>query len=251
MTRKLTLRARVALWAATLALRLRERNRRHVQALDAKRQLAAAEAAYKAAPIADDAVARKLDKATLHYRECLRRLHETRAAVEAAKVTHTKLAVKLAHRRKPLRVRALEVAESLVGVMEHGGNNVGPKVTEIIRANGGAGPEPWCGDFVAYCYRQAGSKMVTRSWAAVRLLGWLTGMRVVTKPVPGAIIIYNFGTGADHTGLFRKWYGSTLDTIEGNTGASGAVSDSATGGDGVYEKRRSTSLVTRYVVPTR
>ena len=65
--------------------------------------------------------------------------------------------------------------------MERGGNNQGERVMELIRANGGTGPEPWCGDFVAWCYRTAGSRAVTRSWAAVRLLGTLGGMRVLPK----------------------------------------------------------------------
>src|SRR6185369_1332451 len=79
---------------------------------------------------------------------------------------------------KHLGERAYRVAAGLVGVMEVGGNNAGAKVTEIVRANGGTGPEPWCGDFVAYCYRLSGSKAVTRNWAAVRLLrgaGGVTG----------------------------------------------------------------------------
>jgi len=43
----------------------------------------------------------------------------------------------------------------------------------------------------------------------------------------------------------------TITTIEGNTGRTGAVSDSATGGDGVYVKVRSKSSVTDYLRVTR
>jgi hypothetical protein len=152
--------------------------------------------------------------------------------------------------QRPMRERALDEAESLVGVMEAGGNNMGAKVLEIIRANGGAGPEPWCGDFVAWCYRKAGSKAVQRGWAAVRLLGFLTGMRIVSAADarPGDIVCFSF----DHTGLLRrKTRAVQIETVEGTTGRSGAVSDSRTGGDGVYLKRRSTSQVTRYVRVTR
>lgn len=147
-----------------------------------------------------------------------------------------------------LQQRALKEARELVGVMEIGGNNSGPKVMEIIRANGGTGPEPWCGDFVAYCYKRAGSKAVTRGWAAVRFIGRIAGQRVVTKPIPGDLVCFDF----DHVGMFVRHDGKgRIVTIEGNTGASGAVSDSKTGGDGVYLKRRSTSLVSRYVRVTR
>jgi hypothetical protein len=142
-----------------------------------------------------------------------------------------------------LQEKALAEAQKLVGVVESGGNNMGEKVMEIIRANGGTGPEPWCGDFVAYCYRRAGSTVVNRSWAAVRFLGKMTGQSVVAKPKPGDIVCFTF----DHTGLYVRDDGDFIVTIEGNTGAVGAVSDSSTGGDGVYIKRRDKALVARYV----
>ena len=151
------------------------------------------------------------------------------------------------YRRKvhrPLRLRALDHARALIGVMEQGGNNTGPTVDRIIRANGGMIGEPWCGDTMAYVYRLAGSKVVQRGWAAVRFIGFLTGLSVVSRPKPGDMVCFAF----DHVGMFEKDNGDgTITTIEGNTGASGAVSDSATGGDGVYRKVRAKSLVSRYV----
>ena len=146
-----------------------------------------------------------------------------------------------------LQKRALRAADALVGVMEQGGNNTGPMVNKIIQANGGDIGEPWCGDFIAYCYRQAGSKAVTRSWASVRALGGIGGVRRVTKPLPGDLVRFNF----DHVGMYVKEAGMFIETIEGNTGASGAVSDSKTGGDGVYRKRRAKSLVNDYLRVTR
>jgi hypothetical protein len=162
----------------------------------------------------------------------------------------------VAHRRhqlvaaQPLRLRALGQMTKLVGIMEIGGNNTGRQVLEIIRANGGTSPEAWCGDTVAWAYRHAGSKVVQRGWAAVRLLGFLTGMKIVSRAdaLPGDIVCFKF----DHTGILRRKISATEDeTIEGNTGRAGAVSDSRTGGDGVYIKRRSTGLVARYVRVTR
>lgn len=150
--------------------------------------------------------------------------------------------------KQPLRDKALYVAEGLVGVMEQGGNNAGPMVEKIIHANGGSTGEPWCGDFVAYCYRLAGSKAVSRSWAAVRLLRGLLGIKATATPLPGDLVTYTF----DHVGMFVKDNGDgTITTIEGNTGASGAVSDSTTGGDGVYRKVRDKSLVDDYLRVSR
>lgn len=153
---------------------------------------------------------------------------------------------------KPLRLLALAEAEKLVGIMEVGGNNRGAKVTEIIRANGGTGPEPWCGDFQAYVYRAAGSKTVQRGWAAVSYIGRLTGQTIVkiANLLPGDLVCFTF----DHVGMFVRWIDKAkgiMETIEGNTGASGAVSDSVTGGDGVYRKRRYVSQVSRGVRVTR
>lgn len=105
-----------------------------------------------------------------------------------------------------------------------------------------------CGDFVAYAYRLAGSKAVTRAWASVRLLGLLAGVRRLLGPSTGDVVRFRF----DHVGLFVRDLGDgTIETLEGNTGSSGAVSDSITGGDGVYRKIRSKTLVGDYLRITR
>jgi hypothetical protein len=136
---------------------------------------------------------------------------------------------------KPLRLRALAEARRLVGIMETGGNNMGKEVLRFIRENGGTGPESWCGDFLAYVYHHAGSKVVQRGWAAVRFLGFLTGMRIrsVRSLLPGMIVAYTF----DHCGLFveylrlvgGQWRSCTasqathIKAIEGNTGRVGVT----------------------------
>lgn len=139
--------------------------------------------------------------------------------------------------------RAADVAETLLGVVEQGGNNRGPTVSKIILANGGVIGEPWCGDFVAYCFRAAGSKVVDRNWASVNALqtGNRGDLRRTSQPKRGSVVCYSFS----HTGIFLKWINRAKGqflAIEGNTGRIGAVSDSLTGGDGVYKKQRSTSL---------
>lgn len=184
----------------------------------------------------------------LKYARTRHEIHPTKAT--AANLEKRKAQVKTARdmikRRdaqvNPLRIRALAEARKLIGVMEEGGNNRGRKVMEIIRANGGTGPEPWCGDFVAYCYRRAGSRAVDRRWASVYLLGTLRLVVKTKSPLPGDIVRYSFS----HTGMFVRWTNRArgeFEAIEGNTGATGAVSDSKTGGDGVYLKRRSLSQV--------
>lgn len=195
------------------------------------------------------------------YRVREKKLARARAQSDAAGVALWTKRAHYAHRvvakrdaqirdaETPLRIKAYRVARTLVGVMEQGGNNSGPMVSTIIREDGGTGPEPWCGDTMAYCYRHAGSKVVTRAWASVAaIFGLLTGMVRTSSPETGMLVVYTF----DHVGMFVKDNGNgTITTIEGNTGAVGAVSDSATGGDGVYVKVRSKSLVRGYVNVTR
>jgi len=107
---------------------------------------------------------------------------------------------------------------------------------------------------MAHVYKLAGSKAISRSWAYVPWMSKITGVQQVTNPQVGDIVRFEF-TGdntPDHTGMFEKDNGNgTITTIEGNTGARGAVSDSKTGGDGVYRKVRSKSLVKDYLRVTR
>jgi hypothetical protein len=147
-----------------------------------------------------------------------------------------------------MRGKAYSRARKLVGVMEQGGNNRGRKVEEIIRYAQGVVPEAWCVDFLIYCYGHAGSKIVRPGYTrAVRFM-LAPGVVRTSSPRRGDMVRFSF----DHTGMFVKDNGNgTITTIEGNTGRTGAVSDSATGGDGVYVKVRSKSSVTDYLRVTR
>lgn len=154
-----------------------------------------------------------------------------------------------------LRKKALRHAKFHVGDMEQGGNNRGEKIERIIRYAKGDVPEAWCVDFVIWNYGHAGSTVVRPGFTrAVRFMFPVRGVEQVSQPHSGNIVRYTF----DHTGLFwypcnvlgqrRLWrFATHIKTIEGNTGASGAVSDSTTGGDGVYVKIRHKSLVRDYL----
>lgn len=139
--------------------------------------------------------------------------------------------IRVAKPRTTLGARALNEARKLLGTLEQGGNNRGPTVDKIIRENGGTPGEAWCGDFDAHCYRKAGSKSVTRSWAAVRFLGRISGQgRIKTSQLrAGDILIWD-----GHTNLFAGWATSSggrtgrakathVRTIGGNEGTPGGV----------------------------
>jgi hypothetical protein len=89
---------------------------------------------------------------------------------------------------------------------------------------------------VAHCYRHAGSKVVQRGWAAVRFLGFLTGMKIVSYADADAGR-HRLLHLRPHRHPARKIGAGMIETVEGNTGRAGAVSDSRTGGDGVYIKQ--------------
>ncbi len=155
--------------------------------------------------------------------------------------------------REPLRVRALREAQSMLGVLEVGGNNRGPIVDKIIRSNGGDLGEAWCGDAVAYWYRRAGSTVVTRAWAAAHagIWGWFTGvirLRKLKNLKPGHIVEYDW----QHTGLFEEWIDKSAGkffAIEGNTGAQGNTSD--TTADGIRRRVRNINDVAGAFSPQR
>lgn len=192
------------------------------------------------------ALAPKVKAHPYRYRNAVARYTKL-AAIADAKVRQLSVPVVPVVKRKPtLGELAWAALTPLLGIIERGGNNHGPDVERIIHANDGTAGEPWCGDTVAYAFRRAGSKVVQRAWAAVRLLGFLTGMRVVAASAArlGDIICFPW----DHTGLFGWWadaHGHPVPqhqathfvTREGNTSTSGAMqSDSRTGGDGLYQK---------------
>jgi len=164
-----------------------------------------------------------------------------RLAVEAREMVRRR--TRQLDRLSDLRERALTEARKDVGLMEHGGNNRGKRLERLVHYIGGAVGAPWCGYAVAAWYRRAGSKYAGSVWGYVYAIAG-RGTHKTASPQPGDIVVYNFG----HTGLFVRWLknGNFL-AVEGNTGASGAVSDSTTGGDGVYEKERNRRQVLHFL----
>ena len=69
---------------------------------------------------------------------------------------------------KPLRIRALEIAEKEVGVREEPlGSNWGPRVSDYLEAAGWLKPAPWCMAFVVWAYRKAGRPLTHPGQASV------------------------------------------------------------------------------------
>lgn len=116
--------------------------------------------------------------------------------------------------------KVLDIARRWLGFREGAGNR------NPFSSYFGRGPEPWCADFVSYCYTKAGKKL-NQPWTPA-LLQTLknNGTWNRTHPKPGDIVMFDWSPGSgdtsDHTGLvekvFRKNGQLYVQTIEGNSG---------------------------------
>jgi len=121
--------------------------------------------------------------------------------------------------------KALAAAQSQVGVREASGNNDG--LPSQRYANGRR--EPWCADFVSWCFRQTGQPLPgnQRSLASVQHME--DQMKKAGKflpsgagqPKPGDIIFFknrsSGGGSGRHVGIVEKVEGGKVYTIEGNS----------------------------------
>ena len=129
----------------------------------------------------------------------------------------------------------LAVASREVGTHEQGGNNCGARVEEYLGAVGLGRGNPWCAAFVAWCMRQAGASgwpMTGDTWG---LDAWARRQGVLeASPQAGDVFLLLDSMGKPmHTGFVESVQGSSIRTIEGNTGM-----QSDADGDGVARKSR-------------
>ena len=106
--------------------------------------------------------------------------------------------------------------------------------------------QSWCMSFVQWCFAQAGTPLPYRTGSCGALLDWYKKHRpecLVTDPLAGDIIIYNFG----HTGIVESAARTTVTAIEGNTSAGDKGSQD--NGGGVYRRQRSRALVRAFIRP--
>jgi len=105
---------------------------------------------------------------------------------------------------------------------------------------------PWCMAFVQWCFDRAGARLPYITASCDGLLSWYYRNRsksVYKTPLPGDIIIYNFG----HTGIVEAVGDGTITAIEGNT--SPGTTGSQSNGGMVCRRTRSASLAKAYIRP--
>ena len=129
-----------------------------------------------------------------------------------------------------LQIHLVQVAGGQVGVRE-ASRNRGAGIAKYWDATsypeGHDERQPWCAAFVAWCLREA----IIRRWGAesaapfkrcrsARCYDWIAwashepGVRIVSTPQPGDIVVYNFS----HIGIVSGTNGGTdFEALEGNT----------------------------------
>lgn len=98
-----------------------------------------------------------------------------------------------------------------------------------IKAAGGTGREPWCGDFVMWVFKQRGMQPPpARSVPA--LMKWArTNNKLVSNPQPGDLVTFDWnGDGtADHVEMVRNRIRGGVATVGGDTSGSRSSSQVA------------------------
>ena len=150
------------------------------------------------------------------------------------------------------REAALLELQKLVGVHESGSNNRGPMVDKIEAADSLPGNGySWCQSTQNYAWLKANDERLADGTASVwAFVSWATRHHdhAIVNPKDGpkrgdhVTFAFHGGGPFDHVGQIERVLKvgpvMYLQTIEGNTGAAGAVSDPGTGRDGVFRKRR-------------
>lgn len=139
----------------------------------------------------------------------------------------------------------LKIAASQVGYKEGSGNS------NKYGKEYGMNNVSWCVQWVWWVFQQANASHLfydgkkVASCTKVREWAKKAGL-IVEVPRTGDLVIFDWNKDGvtDHIGIIEKVSGSTLYTIEGNTG-DGNASD----GDGVYRRKRSTIDKICYIRP--
>lgn len=122
----------------------------------------------------------------------------------------------------PVAGSVLDAARSQIGVREATGNNDGVPAERYSNGQ----QEPWCANFVSWCFRQAGHPLPGNQEAIgscdtmaaeLRARGALfqSGERT---PQPGDVIFFGQPGDYTHVGIVERVEGGKVYTVEGNSG---------------------------------
>ena len=140
--------------------------------------------------------------------------------------------------------KIIEIALKEVGTVEIPPNSNKTKYGEWFGLDG----QPWCAQFVSWCYNQAGQPLPNigfpKGFAGCQTAfnyfskkGWITD-----KPVAGDIVLFDWNNDGrhDHTGLFVEWLRDGVFTsIEGNT----SMNNDSNGGNVMVRTRQKSRAI--------
>lgn len=139
--------------------------------------------------------------------------------------------LRVAAKKKPLRIKAFEQAVTQIGWTEKPAGSNLQKYGAWYGMNG----VPWCAIFVSWCYHFAGSTSFNPKlgrWAYCPFVvsdarAGRNGLSITTSPRRGDLVLYDWDDDgiADHIGLFDYWIdekAGTFASIEGNTSPTNA-----------------------------
>lgn len=147
--------------------------------------------------------------------------------------------------------KILDLARGEIGVKESPAGSNRVKYNTAYYGSEVSGPAyPWCVAFLWWVFRQAGAGQLfyggkkTASCTALNTYHQGQGQGVTGDYKPGDIIFFNFsgGRSTDHVGICERFDGSTLTTIEGNTG----TGNDANGGAVMRRTRYLKNVVAAY-----
>ena len=166
-----------------------------------------------------------------------------------------------------IALAAVAEAERQVGVCEVGGQNRGPEVEGYLRAVGLGPGFAWCAAFVRFCL-EAGERESMLGGSSLLIpagfpdTGWADSYRAWAQRndlwIPSgascdvaesdaqrgdlACFWFEAKGRVAHVGLVARWRTVyQMETVEGNTGPTGALGEVEREGDGVYRKLRRVS----------
>lgn len=150
------------------------------------------------------------------------------------------------------RQKIVEIARSLIGVKEEGGDNQGGTIEKFQKAvDGKAAGEPWCCCFVQFCVKTVDARLdksnvLPQTEHCVTLWNQTPSKARYRDPEIGFLAVWEEfkngrPTGSGHVGIVVEVVDDKrMKTIEGNTGPGVGIERE---GDGVYEKNRASTRV--------
>lgn len=145
--------------------------------------------------------------------------------------------------------RILDLARNQLGVKEQpaGSNRVKYNTAYYGRDVSGSG-YPWCCSFVWWLFQQTGAEKLFygggRTAYCPALLSYHKKQAVYEDYRPGDVIFFNFAgkSTAAHVGICEAWDGTSITTIDGNTG----TGNEANGGAVMRRTRNKKYIVGAY-----